>query len=105
MDGRLELSRPKRGSSDLFRAYHVIVDGVDVGVVRRGQSQVFQVAPGQHEVHLEIDWARSPSLTVDVAPEAIVRLACWPNFPAWRAQQALANPSGWIHFVRCAEGD
>lgn len=34
--GHLEIFRPKRGSSDLFRAYHVLVDGDDIGEVRRG---------------------------------------------------------------------
>jgi hypothetical protein len=78
-DGKLEICRPKRGP-DLFRSYHVLVDGNDIGEVRRGQSQLFQITPGRHEVHLVIDWARSPSSDVDVVSGETVKLVCWPKY-------------------------
>jgi hypothetical protein len=104
-NGQLEVSRPKRGSMDLFRAYHVLVDGADVGEVRRGQSRLLYIAPGKHEVHLEIDWARSPSVDIDVAPGETVRLVCWPKLPAWQSKKALAKPDEWIVLEHSADVD
>jgi hypothetical protein len=104
-NGQLEISRPKRGSMDLFRAYHVLVDGADVGEVRRGQSRLLYIVPGQHEVHLEIDWARSPSVDIDVASGETVRLICWPKFPSWQSKKALSRPGEWIVLEHSADVD
>lgn len=38
-DGQLEIVRSKRGA-DRYRAYHVMVNGDDIGEVRRGQSRL-----------------------------------------------------------------
>lgn len=94
--GHLVVSRPRRGTSDLFRSYKVLVDGEQIGSVKRGRSLSFPVAAGKHEVHLEINWCRSPSLEVEVRPGETSNLVCWPTFQAWRAQTALANPDKWI---------
>jgi hypothetical protein len=51
-------------------------------------------------VHLVIDWARSPSLTVDPAPGEAVRLECWPKYPLWRARAAMDDPDHWIALTR-----
>jgi hypothetical protein len=101
----LEISRPRRGSADLFRSYHVLVDGDDVGEVRRGESWCVQIAAGRHEVHLVIDWCRSPSVDIDVAPGETVKLVCWPKFQAWRARQGLANPTEYIVLVHSRDID
>jgi len=94
--GQLKISRLKRGTMGLFSAYKVMVDGYDIGEVRRGQSRYFVVAAGSHEVYLEVDWCRSPSIDIDLAPGETISLACWPKFQAWQAQQGLANPGEWI---------
>lgn len=104
-NGQLEIFRPKRGSMDLFRAYHVLVDGADIGEVRRGQLRLFHIPPGRHEVHLVIDWARSPSVDVDVASGETVRLICWPKFPGWQSKKALAKPDEWIVLAHSADVD
>jgi hypothetical protein len=103
-NGRLEISRLKRGG-DLFRAYHVLVDGNDIGEVRRGRSRLFWITPGRHEVHIVIDWARSPSIEVDVAPGETVKLICWPKFHFGQAKRAMANPHEWIVLERSADVD
>jgi hypothetical protein len=103
--GQLEIFRPKRGSVGLFSAYHVIVDGGDVGEVKRGQSQVVPVAPGRHEVHLEIGWCRSPSIAVEVVLGETVKLVCWPKFQFWQAKRGLNTPDDWIVLERAADVD
>ena len=104
-DGQLEIFRPKRGSVDLFRAYHVTVNGDDMGEVRRGHSRRLRIAPGIHEVHLVIDWCRSPSIDIDVASGETVKLLCWPKFQFWQTKTALANPDEWIVLAHSADVD
>jgi hypothetical protein len=90
---KLEVTRVRRGTAGLFSTYRVVVDGTQVGEVRRGQSRLVSVSPGRHEVHIEIAWTRSQSMEVDIAPGDTVRLVCWPKFQAWQWQTALANPN------------
>lgn len=101
--GQLEVSRARRGTAGLFSTYRVMVDGADVGGVRRGQSQLFHIALGRHEVHLEIAWTRSPSIEVDLAPGETAKLVCWPKFQAWQWQTAVANPGECIVLRDCLE--
>lgn len=102
---QLEVSRAKRGTAGLFSTYRVMVDGAQVGEVGRGQSRFIRLASGRHEVHLEIAWARSPSVEVDVAPGETARLVCWPKFQAWQWRTALANPDECIVLERSADVD
>jgi hypothetical protein len=101
---QLEISRSKHGPG-LFVAFHVMVDGDDVGEVRRGQTRLFQIAPGRHEVHLELAWSRSPSIDVDIASGETVKLVCWPKFHFGQAKKAMANPDEWIVLERSADVD
>lgn len=50
------------GYADRVRAYKVVLDGDVVGEIRNGQKLELDVAPGQHEMHLKIDWCRSNSV-------------------------------------------
>ena len=71
----------QRGSAytDRVRAYKVLVDGQEVGTIKNGKTETFNVAPGRHDVMLKIDWATSPTLTVDAPPGGTVRLTCRPK--------------------------
>lgn len=92
----LEIVREGGGWADRGRSYHVLVDGEKVARIRRGQAQVVAIEPGYHEVHLTIDWARSPSVEVQVDAGQRVRLRCWSNVRPFRAARGLANPGDWI---------
>lgn len=92
----LELVRARAGWADRWRSYHVLLDGVEIAKIRGGQTQVVRVEPGSHEVHLTIDWARSPSVDVNVGAGQRVRLKCWSNVRPFRTKQAMANADAWI---------
>jgi hypothetical protein len=64
---------------DRARKYKVMVDGAEVGRVGNGESAAFEVAPGPHEVHMAIDWTRSPSVDLDVPATGDVHLTCAAN--------------------------
>src|SRR4051812_9592454 len=75
----LQVHRDRKPWIDRARAYKVMVDGQEVGRVRNGDSQSFEVAPGRHEVHMSIDWTRSPSVEVDVPAAGDAHLRCYAN--------------------------
>jgi|1186.fasta_scaffold438474_2 hypothetical protein len=79
MAASIQLDRKPGGWVDRARAYKVLIDGQPVGEIRHGESQVFTVAPGRHEVHMKIDWARSPSVELELPEGGVARLHCRPN--------------------------
>jgi hypothetical protein len=83
--GTIRITREPRGRRDRLRAYSVVVDSQVVAKMRPAETLDVPVAPGGHSVHIAIDWARSPALSVDVAPGETVDLRCAPN----TAQSAL----------------
>jgi hypothetical protein len=55
------------GWADRLRAYHVIVDGEEVGEISNGETKDFRVSPGHHQIRLKIDWCGSNILAFEVA--------------------------------------
>lgn len=92
---RLEVRRQKKGG-DILRSYHIMVDGVEIGEIHRGQSRVFSLPSGRHEIRLKIDWGGSRPITVDLQPGKTTSLRCWPNVKAFKAREGLAEPDNWI---------
>jgi hypothetical protein len=82
----------------------VEVDGVDIGEIRRGETRVFPLSPGRHEVHLEIDWCRSPAISVDAIPGHAVKLVCYAKSRAWQWKRALASPDEYLVLVPDTDG-
>ncbi|GAA2760828.1 hypothetical protein [Actinopolymorpha rutila] len=63
---------------DKWRAYRILVDGVQVGKVRRGESTTVTLTPGTHHVRLRIDWCTSPEVSVDITAGEQSELECGP---------------------------
>lgn len=92
----LELRR-RPGGADRLWAYHMIVDGLDRGRLRRGESQVVKIAPGMHEVYMRAGGGRSRAITLNMRPDEIATLVCWPNRRALRPRPHLEE---WIGLER-----
>jgi hypothetical protein len=75
----LALIRDKHGSRDIFRSYTVMPDGAKMGKIRRGGSLEISVAPGNHEVFLQIDWCRSPVIEFAAEGGETIKLNCRPG--------------------------
>lgn len=61
---------------DRLRAYHVRLDGGQIGEVRAGETLHFEVGPGHHEVQLKIDWCWSRKIQLDLDAGSSVQLRC-----------------------------
>ena len=83
----LTLKRLRRPIGDVLRTYKVVIDGNRVGDIRRGETKTFDVPPGQHEIHLEIDWAKSRNLELNLSSGDVATLTCSARPPnsGWTA--------------------
>jgi hypothetical protein len=75
----LEITRVAEGWRDRSRAYKVYVNGERRGMIRRGETKVLDVEPGQVKVQLRIDWCRSRKETIDLEPGSAASLRCGPR--------------------------
>jgi hypothetical protein len=84
---QITLKRLRRPLGDMLRTYKVVMDGATIGDIRRGETKTFAVAPGRHEIHLEIDWAKSRNLELNLSPGDSASLTCSARPPnaGWTA--------------------
>ena len=84
---QIALRRLRRPIGDVLRTYKVVIDGTAVGDIRRGETKTFDVPPGQHEIHLEIDWATSRRLALNLSEGDVASLTCSARPPnsGWTA--------------------
>jgi hypothetical protein len=73
---QITLKRLRRPIGDVLRTYKVVIDGNTVGDIRRGETKTFDVPPGRHEIHLEIDWAKSRDLELNLSSGDVASLTC-----------------------------
>jgi hypothetical protein len=73
------VERAATGFADRLRAYRVILDAVEVGRVRRGESLRVETNAGEHQLHLAIAWCRSRSIALSLAGGAEVRFTVRPG--------------------------
>ena len=65
-----------------------MLDGEDVGALRRGETKDFEFAAGPHEVRLTIDWVSSNTVEFD-GTEQLVLLDCGNEHGGWKALLAI----------------
>lgn len=89
---RIVLTRPREWFGR-FRKLQFTVDGEVVAAVKIGATVEVRVEPGPHELQLQMDWCRSPSLPIVVqAGETLRFRSKSPN--AWRALKTVYSQPG-----------
>ncbi|MDP4504018.1 hypothetical protein [Nonomuraea turcica] len=92
--GKIVIARQRSGWRDRSRAYTVLIDGAQVGSLRRGGVLEIDVSPGQHVVQLKIDWTGSAPHNITVPPASEVNMiAC--SGKAWRALIDMITGAEW----------
>jgi len=64
------------GYADWFRAYHVMLDGEEIGRIGNGETKSFAITPGQHRLALKIDWCGSNELSFSTAVDNLLTFQC-----------------------------
>ena len=93
-----------RGRRDRLRSYSILLDSKPVGKLVPAQTIELPVSEGPHSVQIAIDWARSPALSVDVAPGETVHLRCAPNTAQFGLYGATLGRKKYVRLWR-AEGE
>jgi hypothetical protein len=91
---RVTLKRLPRPLGDIGRTYKVFIDDQVVGAIRRKETKTFEVSPGRHRIHLEIDWCSSRRVSVELPPGEEVKLTCSARPP--NSGLAVLNSSSYI---------
>lgn len=82
IDARPAMITINRNSSYLNagRNFGAFIDGIKVGVIKRGASLSFEVRPGRHLVYLKLDISTSDEIELMLAPGDEVELYCKAGF-------------------------
>jgi hypothetical protein len=73
------LTRVKGGYRDLLRGYRVLINGVERGVVRRGQQLRIELPSGLYRLQLKIDWCTSQEERIYLRPAELGYFSCAPG--------------------------
>jgi len=75
----ITLARPTGYRVDSGREYRIVIDRKKVGSIKSGETHVFTVPSGQHELQLKQDWTSSEKLRVDLSENEQTQLICAPR--------------------------
>lgn len=73
--------RRSTGFRDSLRKYRIVVDGHEVGRVKRGETADVTVTPGPHVLQVAIDWKRSAIFEFSGDGDGIVAFRCGSREP------------------------
>jgi hypothetical protein len=88
---------------DRRRAYRVLINDRLAGHNRAGESADYQLTPGHHRVRLQIDWASSREIAIDVRRGEHRCFGCAPN--ATPATTLWFLTFGRRRYIRLSEQD
>lgn len=94
MTAKLHLERAPGCWADSLRAYEVILNEEKRAELRPGEKRTIEVDPGQVEIYLRLDYARSRSIALRLEQGSEVRLFCRPRSaltPLYRATLGRNN--------------
>lgn len=89
----------------VFRKFRVVLDGAEIGRIKRGTTQTYEVAPGEHELVVKIDWVASEPVTFRCTAGEDVRFVCGHPTPTWQAALSPSQLVADLVVVRDAEPD
>jgi hypothetical protein len=75
----ITLTRPTGYRVDSGREYQIVIDRKKAGSIKNGETKVFTLPPGRHEVQLKQDWASSEKLRVDLGEDEQAQFVCAPR--------------------------
>jgi len=80
--GTLLVLRPRQ-YADMMRDYCILVDGREIGSIRRGQEFRVELSVGEHQILARIDWCRSNCLVVGIRSGEVTEVEVGNNCKGW----------------------
>ena len=75
----VQLHRRDAGITDALRPYKVVIDQESAGHLAPGQSMTVELDPGEHEIYVSVDWARSKKAQFSLESGETARFDCAPR--------------------------
>jgi hypothetical protein len=72
----IEVGRAVGGRLDRLRSYRILLDEIQIGELRPGETWSETVTPGTHTLRLKIDWTGSARATFNVNANEKARYRC-----------------------------
>ncbi|MFN6453062.1 MAG: hypothetical protein RM022_012770 [Nostoc sp. EfeVER01] len=90
-------------SQDLFRAYEIILDSTNVGIIFAGQTICVPVVAGTHSLKMSIDWCGSEEINFSIASGEEITFEC-SGFSIFQVllipYYLIFRPNNWILLKR-----
>lgn len=77
--GTLKLTRSATGFRDRARSYRILIDSVEIGKIKRGETLGFPLPEGRHTLQLKVDWCTSRAWPFVVANGQTAAFGCSPG--------------------------
>lgn len=68
--------------ADIFRKYKILVDGVSIGKIGRGETIQLKMDSEPHTIQAKIDWCGSPTLNITETSDQTILVRS--NLRGWR---------------------
>ncbi|CAN5691640.1 hypothetical protein BH10CYA1_BH10CYA1_04290 [soil metagenome] len=81
--GWVEIARTHQHFGRL-RAIKIFADGAQIGSINNGESKVFELKPGQHNVFAKIDWCKTAVHTLDIVAGETITLSLGSEIAGWK---------------------
>jgi hypothetical protein len=95
----------KKNWKDLSRAYEIILDGENVGIILASQSISVPVEPGHHSLKMKIDWGGSEEINFSIDSGEEITFICEFGFSILRLllipYYLIFKPKNWILLKQC----
>jgi hypothetical protein len=71
----------KKSGVDSLRAYEIILDGENVGIIFSTQTISVPVEPGHHSLKMNIDWGGSEEINFSIGSGEEITFECESRIP------------------------
>ena len=100
--GRVTFYR-RRTWQDFFRSYLILVDGGEIGTLKRSGSLSVDLPAGPHTGQARISWTGSPEQSFDVLADADSRICVYPTpqkvLDGFGNMHRATSAAGWLMLV------
>lgn len=75
--------------ADKLRKYKIMLDDEQVSEIRDGETKSIELAEGNHNIYLKIDWCRSNKIDFYITEGQVIEFDCGCSVVGWRKLIAL----------------
>ena len=95
----------KKNAIGSARAYEIILDGENVGIIFSTQTISVPVEPGHHSLKMNLDWGGSNEINFSIGSGEEITFECESNIPLYKLllvpYYAIFEPNNWILLKQC----